>query len=204
MIEVKGERTPEAVKQLRERFWHRVTRVDACADFDAPGAFERLLEPCLEVKRTGHIYAQQLGDWEQPEKGRTYMMGAATSVARVRLYEKGKQPEYAHLPELVNLARIEVQVRPAKAAKAAFNEIAPAGVWGATRWTRELAGKVLQDHIDPHPAGTVYRQTDLERRLGWICTQGGATLLELLEQCGTWECVGLTLGEKIAELKARQ
>lgn len=204
MIEVKGERTPEAVKRLRERFWHRVTRVDACADFDAPGAFERLLGPCQEVKRTGRIYAQNLGDWEMPEKGRTYMMGAASSVARVRLYEKGKQPEYAHLPELVNLARLEVQVRPSKAAKTAYNDIPPAGVWGATRWTRELAGKVLQEHVDPHPAGTVYRQTDLERRLAWLCTQGGATLLELLEECGTWECVGLTLGEKVAELKARQ
>ena len=43
MFEVKGEHTPKAAEALRARFPHRVTRVDACADFDAPGAFERVL-----------------------------------------------------------------------------------------------------------------------------------------------------------------
>ena len=43
MIEAKGERTPEVVERLRSAFPHRVTRMDSCADFDAPGAFERLL-----------------------------------------------------------------------------------------------------------------------------------------------------------------
>ena len=35
MVEVKGEATPHIVERLRSDFWHRVTRVDACADFDA-------------------------------------------------------------------------------------------------------------------------------------------------------------------------
>ena len=198
MIEVKGEKTPEAVRALRERFWHRVTRVDACADFDAPGAFESLLGPCLEVKQAHRLKGERRGDWEDfPEEGRTLYLGAPTSVTRVRLYEKGKQPEYRHLPELVNLTRLEVQVRPAKEAKASYASIKPADVWGATRWTKDLAGRVLQEHVDPHPAGTVYRQSERDRALAWMCKQYGSHLLSLQADLGSWECLGLTLREML-------
>ena len=37
MFEVKGEHSQKAAEALRARFEHRVTRVDACADFDAQG-----------------------------------------------------------------------------------------------------------------------------------------------------------------------
>jgi len=94
-----------------------------------------------------------------------------------------------------------VQVRPQKEAKSAFAALSPVDVWGASKWSRDLAGKILQNHVDPHPAGTVWKRTDLESRTEWICRQGGATLLELYEACGSWECVGLTLGEKIKELR---
>ena len=54
------------------------------------------------------------GDWDDfPEKGRTLYLGSQSSPVRMRLYEKGLQPEYAHLNR-PNWARIEVQVRPAK------------------------------------------------------------------------------------------
>ena len=115
MIEVKGEPTTDAVTALREGFWHRVTRVDACADFDAQGAFERLLGPCLEVKRNHRLKGSKIGDWEDfPEDGRTLMLGAPTSAARVRLYEKGKQPEYRHLAK-TNWARMPA-LRPIRSA----------------------------------------------------------------------------------------
>jgi hypothetical protein len=204
MIEVKGEPTPRAVKQLRERFFHKVTRVDACADFDAPRAFEKLLEPCMEVKAAHRLKGERRGDWEDfPEEGRTLYLGAATSVARVRLYEKGKQPEYRHLSRN-DWARIEVQVRPAKEAKGTYAHASPSDVWGATRWTRDLAARALQAHVDPHPAGTVYRETDLERRLTFCAKQYGPTFLELFEAVGSWECVGLTLREKITQLKEQK
>jgi DNA relaxase NicK len=201
MIEVKGERTPEVVEGLRRLCAHRVTRVDSCADFDAPRAFTRLLRAVRSVKREHRVWGETRGDWEDhPEKGRTYYLGATSSPTRFRLYEKGKQPEYLHLAR-ENWVRAEVQVRPAKEAKHAFAALSPVDVWGAARWSRDLAGKVLADHVDPHPAGTVWKRTDLEARTEWICRQGGATLLELLEALGSWECVGLTLGEKIKELR---
>jgi len=199
MIEVKGEHTPEAVKALRERFWHRVTRVDSCADFDAPGAFESLLGPCLEVKQAFRLKGERRGDWEDfPEEGRTMYLGAPTSVTRVRLYEKGKQPEYRHL-DRPNWARIEVQVRPAKEAKAAYNDATAEQVWGASKWTRDLAGRVFAESVGVMPAGTVYRLSERDRALAWMCKQYGAHLLSLAQDLGNWECVGLTLREMLQE-----
>lgn len=200
MMEVKGERTPEVVERLRSVFPHQVTRVDSCADFDAPGAFESLLGPVREVKDKHRVWGEQRGDWDQPEKGRTQTLGAKSSPTTLRLYEKGKQPEYAHLAR-TDWVRIEVQVRPQKEAKFAYAQLQPLEVWGASRWSRDLAAAVLRQHVDPHPAGTVYRKSDLERKLDALCRQYGPTLLELVEACGSWECAGLTLGEKLKEVK---
>lgn len=207
MIEVKGEATPKAVEALRSRFPHRCTRVDACADFDAPGSFDRLLGSCQEVKQGHRLKGEKQGDWDDfPELGRTLYLGARASVCRVRLYEKGKQPEYRHL-ERPEWTRIEVQVRPAKEAKSAFSALSPVEVWGASAWTRELAGKVLQEHIDPHPAGTTYRLTQRDAALEWMCKQYGSHLVDLACELGGWDCVGLTLREIItaqAKKKRRQ
>lgn len=198
MIEVKGESTPRVAEALRGAFPHRVTRVDSCADFDAPGAFEAIVGAMSKVKAAHRLLGEHRGDWEDhPDLGRTKYLGSPKSPVRARGYEKGKQPEYRHL-NMPNLARIEVQVRPAKEAKQAYSGLSALDVWGASKWTRELAAAILKNHVDPHPAGTVYKKTDLERRLDWICAQGGPTLLELLQECGTWETVGLTLGETIA------
>lgn len=201
MVEVKGERTPEAVEGLRGRWEHRVTRVDACADFDAPGAFEGLLAPCLDVKKDYRLKGEKMGDWDDfPELGRTLYLGAPSSAVRVRLYEKGKQPEYRHL-ERPDWARIEVQARPAKDAKSEFSSLAASQVWGASAWTRDLAGKVLMEHVEPHAAGTVYRQSERDRALSWMCRQYGSHLVSLAQDLGGWECVGLTLREMISEQK---
>ena len=99
--------------------------MDACADFDAPGAFEALLAPSIEVKKERRIMGGKAGDWDDfPEKGRTLYLGSQSSPVRMRLYEKGLQPEYAHLNR-PNWARIEVQVRPAKEAKETFSSLSP-------------------------------------------------------------------------------
>lgn len=199
MIEVKGERTPGAVDQIRAAFPHRVTRVDACADFDESGAFESLLDQCIQVKKHHRLKGSKLGDWEDfPEDGRTLYLGSPASAVRVRLYEKGKQPEYRHL-QRENWARIEVQARPAKEHKAEFSHVSPAQVWGSSSWTRDLAARVLAEHIDPHPAGTTYRLTERDRALQWMCKQYGPHLLGLAQDLGSWECLGLTLREMVHE-----
>lgn len=197
MVEVKGERTPEAVERLRSLSEHRCTRVDACVDFERPGAFESLLAPVLDVKERHDLFGEKRGDWDKPELGRTMYLGSPKSAVRARLYEKGKQPEYRHLGRF-DLVRLEVQVRPAKEAKDGYSKLSPSDVWGASRWTRDLASLAIDAQVAPHPASSVTRRPDLEERLAWIARQAGPTLLELLQDCGSWDMVGRTLGEAVA------
>lgn len=194
MLEVKGESTPKIVGQLRSSYEHRCTRVDSCHDIDTPGAFQKLLDPCLQVKKGHKLKGSKAGDWDDfPEDGRTLYIGARTSPVRLRLYEKGHQPEYRHLnrPDWV---RMELQVRPVKAAKDAYSTADSLEVWGASRWSRELAGLVLASNLPPLPAGTAYRLSDSERAMRWMCRQYGSTLLELEAELGSWEAVGSAIG----------
>lgn len=197
MIEVKGTRTPEVVDAIRAKYEHRCTRVDSCYDVDEPGAFDKLLAPCIEVKKAHRIKGGKAGDWDDfPEDGRTLYMGASTSAVRTRLYEKGRQAEYLHLsrPDWI---RLEIQVRPAKDAKDTFSTASPAEVWGASRWTRELAGRVLEAKVAPLPAGTTYKLTEQERRLRFLCKQYGSALFQLADDLGSWDLVGPNLRQII-------
>lgn len=204
MIEVKGESSPGVVEGLRRLCNHRVTRMDSCADFDAPGSFDRLLVACMAVKRNHRLKGSRAGDWQDfPELGRTQYLGSPQSTTMLRLYEKGKQLEYAHL-DRPDWVRAEIQVRPAKVAKSHCSTWSAADAWGASNWSTELAGEILADHVDPHPAGTTWRRPDRERALRWMCKQYGSHLLSLVEDCGTWENVGLTLSEIIKEQRVSQ
>lgn len=197
MIEAKGERTPQVVEQLRASYEHRCTRVDSCHDVEEPGAFESLLKPCIQVKKDYKLKGSKAGDWEDfPEDGRTLYIGANTSPVKLRLYEKGHQPEYRHLsrPDWV---RIELQVRPSKDAKDAYSRADSLEVWGASAWTRELAGLVLAAELAPLPAGTVYKLSERERALRFMCKQYGAHLMGLKNELGGWDEVGQKLAEMI-------
>ena len=169
MFEVKGEASARAVEALRARFEHR-------------------------------IMGGQAGDWDDiPEKGRTLYLGSTSSPVRARLYEKGLQPEYAHLNR-PDWTRIEAQIRPkGTEAKEAFSKLSPIEVWGAGKWTRDIAAAVLHQHVDPHPAGSTYRLSERETALRWMCKQYGAHLVSLAADLGGWDCVGLTLSEIMQE-----
>jgi len=201
MVEVKGESTPAVVERLRASAPHRCTRVDSCADFERPGAWDALLSAVMEVKDRHKLYGERRGDWEYPELGRTQYLGAPTSAIKARLYEKGKQPEYRHL-ERFNLCRLEIQVRPQKDAKDAFSKLTPLEVWGASKWTRELAAAVLEEQIDPHPPGTIRRDSNRDRALRFMALQYGAHLVSLADDLGGWDVLGLTLGEMVSEERA--
>ena len=96
MFEVKGIPTQKAVEAFRCHFPHRVTRLDACADFDEQGAFNRLYRACMRVKKDHRIKGSKAGDWEDfPEDGRTLYLGGQQSPVRARLYEKGLHPEFS-------------------------------------------------------------------------------------------------------------
>jgi hypothetical protein len=207
MIEVKGERTPQLVEAIREALpGHRCTRADSCVDVDEVGAWDKLLPIVLGVKQRFKLRGEKRGDWDFPEDGRTQYLGAASSPVRVRLYEKGKQPELRHL-ERFDLVRIEAQVRPVKDARDNYAHLNASEIWGASPFTRDLAAQVLQAQVQPVPAGTVWKQSERDKALGWMCSQYGPHLISLAQDLGSWDCLGLTLREMVAterELKQRR
>jgi hypothetical protein len=199
MLEVKGDRTPEVVQDVRETFkGHNCTRIDSCEDRDAPGVFDEMLREVMAVKKRHGLRGERRGDWDFPEDGRTQYLGAPTSAVRVRLYEKGKQPDMRHLCRF-DLVRIEAQVRPVNEARQAFAQVDALQVWGASPFTRELAGRVLHTEVGRIAAGTVYRESERDRALRWMCEQYGAHLISLKDDLGDWQSVGLTLNEMIGE-----
>lgn len=207
MLEVKGENTPAVVASLREAFpEHRCTRVDSCEDFNEKGAFDALLAVYDRVKARYGIKGAKQGDWEDfPEDGRTRELGARTSPIRARLYEKGLQPEYRHITFLRDWVRSELQVRPqGEAAKLAFAKASPIEVWGASPFARDLAAEILLAEVAPFAAGKGYRMSQRDRALQHMCKQYGGHLAGLLAELGSWQAVGLQLGDIVAETRSKR
>lgn len=199
MIEAKGEGTPAIVDKLRQGVPHRVTRADSCVDFERPGVFDELLGHVEAIKREHRLYGSRAGDWDDhPELGRSRYLGAPSSPIRSRLYEKGKQPEYRHLARF-DLVRLELQVRPQKDAKHEYASLDALQVWGASKWTRDLAARVLAAHLGAHPAGTVRRDSTRDRALRFMAGQYGQHLTSLAADLGGWDVLGLTLREMVTE-----
>lgn len=188
MVEFKGERTPVLVDAVREAFpEHSCSRVDSAYDIAKPGAWDTLLADVLAVKATHKLKGEQRGDWQDfPEDGRTMYLGAPSSTVRTRLYEKGKQPDYRSLG-MPDWVRLEVQVRPAKEAKKRYATLTAEQVWGASRYTRDLAARVLQRELNPFPAGTVRKETSEERKCRFMMKQYGPTVLAWLDRAGDIE-----------------
>lgn len=182
MLDVKGYRTTDAVRDLRKAIpGHRCTRVDSRMDFDAPGVFERLLKPLMSIVDRKKLHSKPDGDWRNhPEEGRTQYAGSEKSAVRVRLYEKGKEPGYRHLCRWDHV-RLEAQVRPKKEARDLFAIASPLQVWGAAEWTRELAAEILTLQINPLKAEATKLASVDERKLYWMCRQYGAPMIGLLQ-----------------------
>jgi hypothetical protein len=188
MVEFKGDRTPLLVDAVRSAFpEHSCSRVDSAYDLDRPGAWDALLTDVLAVKADHKLKGEKRGDWDDhPEDGRTMYLGAPTSPVRCRLYEKGRQPDYRALG-MPNWVRLEVQVRPAKAAKKRYATLDAEQVWGASRYTRDLAARVLQREVDPFPAGTVHKESPTQQKRRSMMRQYGAIALDWLTEAGSIE-----------------
>lgn len=157
----------------------------------------------MRAKSDHRLYGERRGDWDMPEFGRTQYLGANSSPIRARLYEKGKQPEYRHLNR-PNLCRLEIQVRPQKEAKSAYANLSALDIWGASKWTRQLAAEVLETMLDPHPPGTVRRDSKRDQALRWMAAQYGPHLVSLAADLGGWDVLGLTLREMVEESRSRR
>ena len=95
---------------------HSVTRadvaIDACFSESVCGLTPGVvLAGCVDVAMVHRLGTAMLGDWSgREESGRTLYIGSAKSAVRVRVYEKGRQPDT--LPADPDWIRFELVYRP--------------------------------------------------------------------------------------------
>lgn len=184
---------------------HKVTRFDAAEDMAGEGTYETLEVACRTLARERSLKGRAIVP-DDLEDGRTYYIGAAASDVRTRLYDKTAE-QRRHLPperhdEVPDhWVRIEAQVRPRKEAGYVAATLTPEQVWGCSAWTCELARRLFAldvARIDMH----AYRQPDHERAYRFMLQQYGPTLRRMLADLGSWDCVGLTIGDDLARIAA--
>lgn len=188
-FEFKGGRTPDVSASIRKHWTegHNVSRCDVCDDYNQAGAFGRLVDICDQVKGdrrvTSHAIVPRDGD-----RGQTVYYGSGTSQAMVRVYEKGKQAENLHLAK-PDWARIELQVRPGKAAlKELSARLDPLALWGLARWTANIAQTLTGldlERFRPPQEAPQYDRTTL-----YLARTFRRHWEEMKADLGDWECIG--------------
>lgn len=164
---------------------HTVSRVDACMDFDAPGAFERLYPELHALARTprrggrgGVVATSTVGDWLDNVDGRTLYVGGPQSQYRVRCYEKGHEQRSKHPDQTFSLdwARVEAQVRPHGSGKRVAATATPAEVFAWTPFGSAVLQAIAGLELVPLAPARV-PSTDPEF---WLARQYGPILRDWL------------------------
>ena len=192
-FEFKGEPTPHVVSALRQH-WpeaHGVSRLDACEDYNAPGAFHQLVQLVDTHKADSRVTSDEIRP-RDGDRGATVYWGSRTSRALVRAYEKGKQKENLALGK-PHWARIEMQLRPGKAVeKQICSKLDSVQAWGLTRWTQRVAQALTT--VDVERFAAPQQRPTFDRTTAYIARTFRRHLEEMLADVGDWECVGREFG----------
>lgn len=187
-FEFKGARTPAAVEAIR-RHWsdaHRVSRMDSCEDYAEPGAFESLVA-LLDRHKDPRVKSDEIRP-RDGDRGRTIYYGSPTSRVYVRCYEAGKMRDRLHF-NLPHWARAEAQVRPGKAAeKAIAAKCSPLEAWGFGAWTQRAATELSR--VEVARIARLDEPPSFDRTTLYIARTFRRHLEQLLEDFGSWRCVG--------------
>jgi DNA relaxase NicK len=211
-----GDHTDRFVEVLRTMFrdQHRVSRCDTSVDFDGPGTWDRLSRFGQEFAQEHGVVTSVAGDWLTPGSpgGRTLYIGSKKSAVFLRIYEKGKQlqgiardleADGSHLSD--DLVRVEIVVRPEKAAKVRAAHMEPLEAYGFAKWSQafcdELFGLAVERVAIKHS-----RVSDDERAFRFMAHQYGAVSERLVADVygGSWEAYGAALGRRLELEKARR
>ena len=193
---------PFFAQQVRRR-WpiHRVTRADVAIDFNGPGAWDwgfALLKGYAEEYK---LKTRHEGDYHRGEDGRSFYLGGRQSVARLVIYEKGKQiPEL----EMPNLVRIELRIFPKDRRSGEMVSMVDApSLFGCSKWSAAIGAHLSGDTtMERVVIGTRWNKSDRARAVRALVKQYGGHLGELCGELGGWDEVGLHLGELIREAAA--
>lgn len=209
-----GEWAQPGAELIRATFpLHTVSRIDVREDYTDEGAFDSIQAKLLTVAEAHRVKVGTAGDHLLTKAGRTTYLGATSSAVRMRLYDKAAEvlsklpafgvertKAYARLgievPE--HWTRLEAQIRPAtKEAKAELARIEPVEALGSSTWMREVWRAVAGLDLKPVQIGRGYRVADDERAYRYLLAQYGGLLRRMKVDAGSWECVGLQLGEDL-------
>jgi DNA relaxase NicK len=192
--------------------------VDVAEDVCGPGAYGQLQRISARVARDHGLKRSRIVP-DNPLSGRTVYLGSRTSTVFVRIYEKGKQviagvSSGAATVDAQQLgvdlqghpldtwARCEVEVKPKAHARQELVRLAPEQFWGCASWTADLYKDLSGSDVERINVGSVWQADDLTRTVRSMLNQYGRTLERLHADLGSWECVGLQLGDELAQLRS--
>ena len=143
-VEGKGESSPQLARTIRVHFPdHTVPRFDVCEDYDEPGAFDAL-QATVRSHKGPKVKAGYVALPDDIADGKTWSCGVRGGVSYLRIYEKGKQPEYVSEGR-PDWARFELECRPHYARdKAAAARMSPVEAFGFSAWSQRVGEAVLQ------------------------------------------------------------
>ena len=164
---------------------HRVTRVDACIDRDAPQLFERFVPHLLTIADEHRVKVDHQGDWHRGQDGRTLYLGGKQSEKRLRCYEKGLQlAAEGHPQASPSLVRLEAVVRPdEREAKHRAATLTPLECFGCSPWLIAALDRFAD--LDA-PAVELRRHTKstLDRAFSFMCLQYRRAMEHRLQRAG--------------------
>lgn len=178
----------QGLAELLRREWplHSVSRADSCEDYTAPDAWQQLSGLAVETAEEHRLKLDTRGDWVRGLPGRTLQVGSRSSVAFVRVYEKGVQmAAEGHTDADPEWVRVELEVKPQKRPGKLLAAMTDAvGLWGASRWTQVLAERLGAPEVARIKLGTVYEPADSARARNALVRQYGKHLLAWADELG--------------------
>lgn len=203
---------------------HLVTRLDPCQDFYDSKARRKLTGIMRRTAKERRMRLRVIHDPLDKTAGQTTYLGSESSEYRMRTYDKGWE-QYGKLqaqlgrkgmnaPKDIRFAlpggievqadqwiRAELQARPKdEEARRLAAICTPEQAWGLTDWTHDLAQKAFALELERIYIRARKISKD-EEALRWMLRQYGAPLQRLCDDLGGWDCVGLTLGDMLTELR---
>lgn len=177
---------------------HRVTRMDACIDREAPGLFDRYHPQLLGIADDHRIVVDHQGDWHRGERGRTLYLGGKDSEKRLRFYEKGIQLHGERHPQASpDLCRLEAVIRPdQRDAKHRAATMTPLECFGSSAWLTESLERYAGIGA-PEVQLRTHRKTQLDRAFEFMCKQYRRPLEAKLAASGgdAFAFVGMVMDE---------
>jgi hypothetical protein len=159
-----------------------VTRMDAALDVFDSEWFPILVEHGKRWATEHGLTTDQRGDWLNPQRGRTWYLGARSSRFFHRIYEKGRKERVDP-----NWVRHEIEYKPQHRHErlAAISLTAPQ-VWAmhAGPIFGKILGLDLVQVFDLPVHKPLRVRRDVDRARGALCAQYGNTLCTWLQECG--------------------